>query len=72
MLSDLNTRLPSLIRLVIQHERLSTVTENFTRNATRINCAGLKSIILDHELAMVHSKDFYQYFPSLQIVCSSA
>jgi hypothetical protein len=72
MLCDSNTCLPSLIRLFIQYEHLSTVTENFTRNATRINCAGLKSIILDHELTMVHSKDFYQYFPSLQIVCSSA
>jgi hypothetical protein len=64
-LSDLNTYLPSLIRLYVQYEHLLTVTENFTRNATRINCARLKSIRFGDELTMVHSKDFYLYFPSL-------
>jgi hypothetical protein len=64
-LSNSNTRLPSLVRLHIQYEHLLAVTENFTRNATRINCDRLKSIRFYGELTMVHSTDFYLYFPSL-------
>lgn len=71
-LSNSNTRLPSLVRLHIQYEHLLAVTENFTRNATRINCDRLKSIRFYGELTMVHSTDFYLYFPSLWIVCSLA
>lgn len=61
-LSDSNTHLPSLSKLVIQYEHLLTITENFTRNATRINCAKAKSMKLYEEITIVHSKDFYLYF----------
>jgi hypothetical protein len=46
-LFSLNTRLrlPSLNSLCIEYEKRLTVTENFTRNATRTNCAKLKSIV---------------------------
>jgi hypothetical protein len=67
-LFNLNTRLPCLSKLHVQYEHLVTVTRNFTRNATGINCTKLKHIILNDEVATVPSKppkDFYLYFPSL-------
>jgi hypothetical protein len=64
-LSDLNTSLPSLVKLHVRYEHLETITENFIRNATRTNCTKLKSIKFDDETTMVHSKDFYLYFPLL-------
>jgi len=64
-LSNLNTRLPCLKKLYVQYEHLVTVTENFTRNVTRINCAKLMYIAFADEEALVHSKDFYLYFPLL-------
>lgn len=64
-LSNLNTRLPCLSKLRVQYKHLVTVTENFTRNTTRINCVKLKHITFNNEVAMVHSKDFYLYFPLL-------
>jgi hypothetical protein len=64
-LSNSNTRLPCLNKLDVQYEHLVTVTENFTRDTTRINCAKLKHITFDHKVAMVHSKNFYLYFPLL-------
>jgi hypothetical protein len=70
-LSNLNTRLPCLSKLHIRYEYLVTVTENFTRNATRINCEKLKQLRFYYKVAaMVHSKDYYDYFPSLEIMCS--
>jgi hypothetical protein len=70
-LCNSNTRLPCLSKLIVQYEQLATVTRNFTRNTTRINCARLKQIIFfgsDDQMevvTMVHSKDYYVYFPSL-------
>ncbi len=64
-LSNLNTRLPCLSKLHVKYEQLVTVTENFTRNTTRMNCAKLKRIKFDNEVKTVHSKDFYLYFPLL-------
>jgi len=64
-LSELNTRLPALIKLHVRYEHLVTITDNFRRNTTRINCAKLKSIKFDGETAMIHSKDFYLYFSLL-------
>lgn len=64
-LFDLNTRLSSLIKLHVRYEHLVTITENFRRNATRINCAKLKSIKFYDEITMGHSEDFYLYFPLL-------
>ena len=65
-LSDMNTRLLCLNKLKMRYNHLRTVTENFTRSATRMNCAKVKSLILHHHPAnMVYSKDFSFYFPSL-------
>ncbi|CAF3397645.1 unnamed protein product [Rotaria sp. Silwood2] len=64
-LSSLNTRLPCLSKLHVQYEQLVTVTESFTRNATRINCAKLKHITFHEDVNLEHSKDFYIYFPLL-------
>ncbi len=64
-LSYLNTHLPSLLKLHIDHKHLVTVTKNFTKRTTRKNCAKVKSIIFDYQMDPVHSKDFFLYFPSL-------
>jgi hypothetical protein len=60
-----NTRihLPHLNVIGVQYEHLTVVTKTFTNNATRLNCAKVKRVITEE--AMVHSKDFYLYFPSL-------
>jgi hypothetical protein len=54
--------LPCLRKLYIEYENLVTVTENFTRNETRATCSKLKQITFD-EGPIVHSKEFYLYFP---------
>ncbi len=64
-LSYLNTHLPSLLKLHVDYKHLVTVTKNFTKTTTRKNCAKVKSIIFEYELDLVHSKDFFLYFPSL-------
>ena len=64
-LCNLNTRLPCLSKLHVEYEHLVTVTENFTRNTTRMNCAKLEHIDFYHKLGIVRSKDFYLYFPLL-------
>jgi len=64
-LSDLNTCLPCLKKIHISYKQLANVTENFTRNMTRMNCAKLKHIIFDQNIEMAHTKDYYLYFPSL-------
>ncbi len=60
-----NTRiyLPYLHVIRVPYEHLTFVTKNFTNNATRLNCAKVKRVITEE--TMVHSKDFYLYFPSL-------
>ena len=64
-LLDSNTHLSCLKKIYISYEHLANVTKNFTRSATRMNCAKLKHIIFDRTMAMVHSKDYYLYFPLL-------
>lgn len=59
-----NTHLPRLMKLRIPYEHLETVTENFTRFATRPNCVNIERLIFDEP--MVHSKEFYAYFPRLK------
>ncbi|CAF1386681.1 unnamed protein product [Rotaria sordida] len=61
-LIDTNTHLPHLVELNIHYEHLLIVTENFTRDATRRNCVNVEHLICDRLL--VHSKDFYLYFPN--------
>ena len=64
-LSNLNTSLPSLNKLYIKYQDLVTITNNFTRNTTRVNCSRLKTIIFDETIHLAHSKDFHLYFPCL-------
>jgi hypothetical protein len=61
-LVETNARLPRLIKLDISYEDLQSVTENFTRNATRQNCNKLERI--NFYKSIVHSKNFYLYFPN--------
>jgi hypothetical protein len=60
-----NTRIyvPHLHVIHVQYEHLTTVTKNFTNNMTLLNCAKVKRVVTEE--VMVHSKDFYLYFPSL-------
>ncbi|CAF1247349.1 unnamed protein product, partial [Rotaria sordida] len=64
-LCSLNTRLPCLSKLHVEYEHLVTVTKNFTRNTTRMNCAKLKHINFRRKRGIVRSKDFDLYFPLL-------
>lgn len=61
-LVETNVRLPRLVVLEIHYDHLEIVTENFTRDATRLNCAKLEYINVFEPI--VHSKNFYLYFPS--------
>ena len=60
-LSDRNTRLPCLSELLIEYETLTTVTNNFTNDALRLNCAKIKSLYTCDPL--VRPQNFYSYFP---------
>ena len=62
-LNNTKTHLPRLTELTARYEQLTIVTENFIRNITRLNCVNIKKLILESPL--VHSKDFYDYFPLL-------
>ena len=57
------TRLPRLTELRIKYEDLKIVTNDFTRDATRMNCRKIK--ILECSETIEHSDDFTRYFPSL-------
>ncbi|CAF4036492.1 unnamed protein product [Adineta steineri] len=59
----LNTRtnLPSLAELHVKYKHLKTVTEDFTRDATRFNCTKMKRLYT--EGTSVHSNDYFRYFP---------
>jgi hypothetical protein len=68
-LNESKTRLPNLVELRIEYNILQIVTENFTRDATRVNCIKVKRLILtelfDDSEMIVQPKDFYIYFPLL-------
>ena len=64
-LDETKTHLPRMIHLEVGHGQLQSVTQNFTRDATRLNCANVKQLLIDKVLA--HSKDFYAYFPRLSL-----
>ncbi|CAF1250911.1 unnamed protein product [Rotaria sordida] len=63
-LNDTKTHLPRLTKLIINYDQLQLVTENFTRERTRLNCANVNELNLMMQ-TIVHSKDFYVYFPLL-------
>ncbi|CAM4843584.1 unnamed protein product [Rotaria magnacalcarata] len=62
-LNESKTRLPCLTELVVQFNALKNVTENFTRDATRRNCAKVKRLIIKNLIDF--PKDVYRYFSSL-------
>jgi hypothetical protein len=62
-LFDSNTYLPRLIILRIDYQLLVQVTDNFTNDAARNNCARLENIYIDTN--MVHPISFYRFFPSM-------
>jgi len=62
-LNERKTHLPHLTKLMIEYEELRFITKNFTRDATRRNCARVTHLNIDKTI--VHSKDFYNYFPLL-------
>ncbi|CAF1414639.1 unnamed protein product [Rotaria sordida] len=63
-LFDFNTRLPCLNTLYIKYKHLVMITENFTKNAARINCSKLEHIIFDSK-PTTYPENFYLYFPLL-------
>jgi hypothetical protein len=58
-----NSHVPCLLQLRINYDKLVTVTNNFTSDLTRINCAQLKKLMIEEEI--VYPKHFYLYFPFL-------
>ncbi|CAF4029189.1 unnamed protein product [Rotaria sordida] len=62
-LNETKTHLPCLTTLEVNYDRLTIVTENFTRNITRLNCAKVEQLCI--RTIIVHSKDVYEYFPLL-------
>ncbi|CAF4029928.1 unnamed protein product [Rotaria sordida] len=62
-LNETKTYLPCLTELTVFYTNLRIATKNFTREETRRNCAKVKQLFM--VIPLVHSKDFYLYFPSL-------
>jgi hypothetical protein len=62
LLCDKNTHLPSLLDLCIEYKALAMITNNFTNNAIRLNCAKIKKIHVDPYL---RPNNFHRYFPLL-------
>ena len=62
-LNETKTFLPRLAGLTVGYEELRIVTEDFTREATRRNCANITQLITRRQIA--GSKDYYIYFPLL-------
>lgn len=54
---------PQLYLIEIQYDKLVIVTNNFTKDATRINCSQLKQLHFNESL--VYPQHFYNYFRSL-------
>ncbi|CAF3093244.1 unnamed protein product [Rotaria sp. Silwood2] len=60
-LFEKNTHLPRLLKLTIDYEVFAMVTDYFTNDAVRHNCANLQS--LDTNELFVRPKHFHQCFP---------
>jgi hypothetical protein len=63
-LNETKTHLPRLTKLTVNYNHLTIVTENFTRDTTRLNCITVKELYVG-EAIVEHSKDSYVYFPLL-------
>ena len=62
-LLDRNTLLPRLTNLFIKYEPLVTVTNHFTNDATRLNCAKIEKLFIKEPF--VRPEIFHSYFPLL-------
>ncbi|CAF3025040.1 unnamed protein product [Rotaria sp. Silwood2] len=62
-LNETKAYVPCLTELRVCHRYLKIVTENFTREATRCNCAKVNQLIIIQLLD--NSEDHSHYFPSL-------
>jgi hypothetical protein len=62
-LNETKTHLPSLAQLNVFYEKLRIITENFTREATRRNCARVTRLNTGRQI--VGSKEYHIYFPLL-------
>jgi hypothetical protein len=62
-LSDKSTRLPCLTNLKIDYQKLVTITNNFTNDTARLNCAKIK--YLETYPQVTETENFSSYFPSL-------
>ena len=66
LLSDAASSLPSLGELHVDYTSLSTVTNDFTNDLARLNCAKVR--ILGVNECIVPSENCVLYFPSLEIL----
>ncbi len=62
-LHDKYTRITQSFILWIDYRRLVTATDNFTNDATRVNCSQVVSLNIDQ--SFVYPENFYLYFPLL-------
>ncbi|CAF0813444.1 unnamed protein product [Adineta steineri] len=62
-LNETITRLPSLTELKVFYDELRYITQDFTRQTTRRNCANVKRLWINKLVA--GSKDYWSYFPLL-------
>ncbi|CAF1177881.1 unnamed protein product [Rotaria sp. Silwood1] len=65
-LLDTKAHVPRLIELTLFYSNLKNVTKNFTRDATRHNCANIKRLIFYDPCD--YPTKFNHYFPPLNIV----
>jgi len=63
LLNENKTRLPRLNYLSVRYEDLRITTQDFTREATRRNCANVTKLITWRQI--VGSQQFHLHFPSL-------
>jgi hypothetical protein len=64
-LNETKTHLPRLTELSVDYNQLTSVTENFIRDTTQLNCIKVKDLYVG-ETVVQPSKDFYVYFPLLE------
>jgi hypothetical protein len=62
-LNETKTSLPCLTELKISYRDLKAITNNFTRDETRRNCAKIERLFIPHHL--VDQNDICHYFPLL-------
>ncbi|UJR09477.1 hypothetical protein I4U23_013715 [Adineta vaga] len=67
-LDHTKTCLSNNIRLFVDYDSLQTVTDNFTRDTTRVNCSKVIELSVNHKL--VTFKHLHDYFPRAENIKS--